>query len=69
MKLKAIGTVQVADKEGNVTEHKPGSIFTVADEAGQALIDARHAEKPSKEKAEPETNDAIKEAATPTAKV
>lgn len=45
MKLKAINTVQVADAKGKVTEHKPGATFTVNEQEGARLIEARHAEK------------------------
>lgn len=59
MKLKAISTVQVAGKDGKVTEHKPGATFTVDEDVGQALIDARHAEKPAKEAAEEVADDTV----------
>lgn len=45
MKLKAIGTVQIAGKGGQVTEHKPGTTFNVGAEEGARLVEARHAEK------------------------
>jgi hypothetical protein len=49
MKLKAIGTVQVADAKGKVTEHKPGTVFNVSNVEGERLIEARHAEAVGKD--------------------
>ena len=44
MKIKTLGVVQIADKEGKVTEHKPGTLVNVDAATGARLIDSRHAE-------------------------
>lgn len=44
MKLKATSVVQVADKDGSVTEYQPGETFNVGKEAAERLTRAKHAE-------------------------
>jgi hypothetical protein len=44
MKLKATSVVQVADKEGSVTEYQPGETFNVGKADADRLIRAKHAE-------------------------
>lgn len=44
MKLKATSVVQVADKDGTVTEYKPGETFNVGKADAERLTRAKHAE-------------------------
>lgn len=44
MKLKAISVVQVADKDGGVTEYQPGETFNVGKADAERLTRAKHAE-------------------------
>jgi hypothetical protein len=44
MKLKATSIVQVADKDGSVTEYQPGETFNVGKADAERLTRAKHAE-------------------------
>jgi hypothetical protein len=44
MKLKATSVVQVADKDGSVTEYQPGETFNVGKADAERLTRAKHAE-------------------------